>query len=344
MSSSAFNFFLPAELNASVPPERRGIRRDHVRMMVIDRKTGSTNHTNFFQLIQFLNKGDLVVLNSSRTIPAQLKADWYRGNIMLGKQIVIRLACRKNESSWDVIVLEKGVKVGDKFLFSPVLNATVVGIRHPFFSLSFSLAGTPLYEQIYKIGEPIRYEYIQHPWGLDYYQTVFASFPGSVEMPSAGRAFSWEMIKRLSKKEIQVSFITHHTGLSFLTADSGYLAPEKNVEEYSISQACVDAIEKAKRSGNRVIAVGTTVVRALETVAHEQRGLQAKHGYTNLYIRSGFPLKVVDGLITGFHEPEASHLELLSALIEPQLLIKAYQEAIKERYLWHEFGDVNLIL
>jgi S-adenosylmethionine:tRNA ribosyltransferase-isomerase len=210
----------------------------------------------------------------------------------------------------------------------------------PLKTILFSKKGTDLFNSIYAIGEPVRYEYIHNKWGLDYYQTVFASHPGSVEMPSAGRAFSWELLFALQRKGIELDFIQLHTGLSYMLDDELETSPADNYEEYHLSEKTIEKIRKTKASGGRVIAVGTTVVRALESAGITG----ALNGITNLYINQNFELKMVDGIITGLHEPKASHLDMLTAFVPHNLLWNAYQEAIGERYLWHEFGDMNLIL
>jgi S-adenosylmethionine:tRNA ribosyltransferase-isomerase len=201
-----------------------------------------------------------------------------------------------------------------------------------------------LYEQIYQLGEPVRYEYIRQPWSLDYYQTVYATVPGSVEMPSAGRAFSWELLLKLQNSGVQIVYVQLHTGLSYLLKDECQQSPEQNFEEYLVPADTVRAIHDAKARGNKIIAVGTTVVRALETSVNELGELSPGTGWTNLHIHANYPLRVVDALLTGFHEPEASHLDLLSAFIDRHLLSNAYKQAVDHRYLWHEFGDMNLII
>jgi S-adenosylmethionine:tRNA ribosyltransferase-isomerase len=344
MSVAAMKFSLPEELNAKMPPERRGIRRDYVRMMVLDKNNGETNHTQFYKLDQYLKKGDLIILNASRTVPAVLK-----GTLDLGrtnKQIEIRLAHRKSENIWEALVVGEAIPVGERIRFTSTLTATVTNSHQevPFVTLEFNLCCSNLYNQIYLIGQPIRYEYIEQPWDLDYYQTVFATTPGSVEMPSAGRAFSWELLFRLQKKGVNIAYIQLHTGLSYLLDDKWHLGPRENFEEYHVPGETVDAIEKAKRDGGRVIAVGTTVVRTLETIFSEYGKMKSQSGWTNLYIQANTKLQVVDGLITGLHEPEASHLDLLSAFVDQSFLYSAYKEAIDRKYLWHEFGDMNLIL
>lgn len=342
MGATAFDFYLPSELNASHPPERRGIRRDHVRMMVLDKKTGFVSHDNFFRLADYLNPGDLIVMNNSRTVPAILNASLYRHTKRIHKQVEIRLARRRNEETWDALIVTDDVQLGDILQFSSDLSAVVMDIKKdsPLKTISFSKKGTELFNCIYAIGEPVRYEYIHNKWGLDYYQTVFASHPGSVEMPSAGRAFSWELLFHLQRKGIELDFIQLHTGLSYLLDDELETSPTDNYEEYHLSENTIEKIRKTKASGGRVIAVGTTVVRALESAGITG----ALNGVTNLYINQNFRLKMIDGIITGLHEPKASHLDMLTAFVPQHLLWNAYEEAIAQRYLWHEFGDMNLIL
>ncbi|MEH7383145.1 S-adenosylmethionine:tRNA ribosyltransferase-isomerase [Bacillus sp. JJ1533] len=342
MVAKALDFYLPDQLNASHPPEKRGIRRDYVRMMVLERGSGNIRHDRFFHLPHYLQAGDLVILNNSRTIPAVLHAEWQRNNIQLATMAEIRLARRLNEDSWEALIVEKYANIGDQFIFSSDLSATVINEKKnsPLKILKFTKKGSDLFNMIYALGEPVRYEYIDQPWGLDYYQTVFASHPGSVEMPSAGRAFSWELLFTLMRCGIQIEFIQLHTGLSYLLDDKWHQKPEENVEEYHIPEKTMQRIMQTKAAGKRVIAVGTTVVRALESAG----AFGNLSGLTNLYIHHQFPLKITDGIITGFHEPKASHLDMLSAFISEQHLLSAYDQAIDARYLWHEFGDMNLII
>ncbi|WP_127584783.1 S-adenosylmethionine:tRNA ribosyltransferase-isomerase [Paenibacillus koleovorans] len=354
MDARLAHFELPDALNATMPPERREIRRDHVRMMVLDRLTGQTTHARFYELERFLRAGDLLVLNSSRTIPAILYGAWERGGIELQKRVELRLARRVDEESWDVLPVVTGgsrsVAPGDTFRIKPSLVATAAecvgeGFCSPLLvRIVFSCSGTELMDQIYALGEPIRYEYIKQPWELDYYQTVYASTPGSVEMPSAGRAFSWELLFKLQRRGVQIAYVELHTGLSYWLEEGGHPAPEVNYEKYVVPAEAVEQIRETRKLGGRVVAVGTTVVRALESAVGEDGVLLEGAGWTNLFIDRTRPLRVTDGLITGFHEPEASHLDMLSAFIDPELLGEAYQEAIAQGYLWHEFGDMNLIL
>jgi S-adenosylmethionine:tRNA ribosyltransferase-isomerase len=195
-------------------------------------------------------------------------------------------------------------------------------------------------------GYPIRYAYVTHPWPIDYYQTVYASKPpglvdywGSAEMPSAGRAFTPEIITRLVARGVQVLPLTLHTGVSSIS--TGDLP---HAEFYSIPPVTADGVNHARARGNRVISVGTTSVRALETVADIQGKVHPGNGWTNLVITPERGLRIVDGLLTGFHEPGATHLAMLEALAGADHVSLAYCEALEMKYLWHEFGDLHLLL
>ncbi|TCP21053.1 S-adenosylmethionine:tRNA ribosyltransferase-isomerase [Scopulibacillus darangshiensis] len=342
METELIDFHLPAELEAAKPAERRGLRRDHVNLMVLDRETGDTVDDIFFHLDRYLNPGDLIVLNNSRTIPAVLHAQ----KAGVANRVEIRLAQRKDSSRWEALIRDSSVNVGDHYVFSNSLKAEVIDTdpEKPLATLKFSKEGTPLLNDIYELGEPVRYEYILEPWGLDNYQTVFASVPGSVEMPSAGRAFTWELLNKLKDKGAGIAYLQLHTGLTYMLDDKWHQHPSENLEYYEIPAATAKAVNETKRRGGKVIAVGTTVVRALETVASKFGYLKADKGWSDLFIHKDFPLQISDGLVTGFHEPKTTHLALLSAFIDSDKLTKSYQRAIQKGYLWHEFGDINLIL
>jgi S-adenosylmethionine:tRNA ribosyltransferase-isomerase len=347
--AEAFKFQLPDELSAKEPPERRGIGRDQVRLMAIDRSTHSVVHSQFDQLANFLCAGDLLVFNSSRTLPAALA-----GRVeQIGQTIEVRLAERLPDNSW--LLLQKSeAAVGDEpyvgmnVEFGEGLNCRLLerDQRIPrLWKLSFSESGTRLLDLIYRVGQPVRYNYLSAPWQLDYYQNVYATEPGSAEMPSAGRAFTWRLLFALRRVGVDAAYLTLHAGLSSYMderLDRLRLASE---EEYSIPEATASKIRSARSRGGRIVAVGTTVVRALESIVTVGRGeLQAYHGYTSLRVTAAHKLRVVDGLLTGLHEPQASHLDLLCAFLPADVVRTAYQEAISRNYLWHEFGDLNLIL
>jgi S-adenosylmethionine:tRNA ribosyltransferase-isomerase len=350
---SPFSFTLSMELVAKEPPERRGIARDAVRLMVIDRSEYRIYHTHFYEIGKFLLPGDLMVFNASRTIPASLV-----GYVQpAGPLIEVRLAEHLADGSWLALLrcqqgdnpFSCGTSKGIQIEFAQGLVATVYNQDERIqrlWKIGFSKSSNELLESIYRIGQPIRYEYVSEPWDLDYYQTIYATNPGSAEMPSAGRPFTWKLLFDLKRNGIKMAYISLHTGLS------SYIDPDldqrriASEEEYFISSKAAEQINKTHEIGGRVIAVGTTVVRALETAAlYSNKGnVKALHSYTRLHIDANHRLKVVDGLLTGLHEPEASHLDLLTAFLPAERIHQAYEEAIQRKYLWHEFGDMNLIL
>ena len=347
--SAPFSFTLPDELSAKEPPERRGLARDQVRLLVIARNSGAVEHAKFEQLSEFLRKGDLLVFNSSRTLPASLEACCSHGPCLQ-----VRLAQHLPDDTWLALLVCKagdpfgcGLRAGMKLEFTSELKGEVFerDSRIPrLWKIRFSKTGTDLIDLIYRIGEPVRYEYVSAPWDLDYYQTVYAKEPGSAEMPSAGRAFTWKSLFALRNHGIDFAYLVLHTGLSSYLDDELDRAHPASEEEYFLSESAAGKINATRERGGRVIAVGTTVVRALESIANRKGQVKSAHGYTRLHIAAGHRLKIVDGLLTGLHEPEASHLDLLSAFISAEKIHAAYNEAIKQRYLWHEFGDLNLII
>lgn len=348
--SAPFSFILPEELSAKEPPERRGLGRDKVRLLVIDRGSGAVQHAEFEQLAEFLRKGDLLVFNSSRTLPASLEA-CCSGH---GPCLQVRLAQHLPDDTWLALLVCKagdpfgcGLRAGMQLEFSQELTGEVFDrdARIPrLWKIRFSKTGTELIDLIYRIGQPVRYEYVSAPWDLDYYQTVYAKEPGSAEMPSAGRAFTWRALFELRRRGIDFAYLVLHTGLSSYLDDELDRAHLASEEEYFLSEAAAEKINATRARGGRVIAVGTTVVRALESIAEADGRVQPAHAYTRLHIAGRHELKTVDGLLTGLHEPEASHLDLLSAFVPAEKIHAAYNGAIQQRYLWHEFGDLNLII
>jgi S-adenosylmethionine:tRNA ribosyltransferase-isomerase len=348
--TAPFAFVLPPDLQAREPPERRGIARDHVRLMVTDRRTGRVEHTRFDRLGDYLRAGDLLVFNSSRTLPALLDGQVPEG----GPTVEVRLAEHLPDDSWLALLLCRagapfacGLREGLRIDFGRGLTATVHGRdrRIPrLWRVRFSHTGGELIDLLYRLGRPIRYEYVSRPWGLDYYQTVYAREPGSAEMPSAGRAFTWRLLFGLQRRGVEAAHIVLHTGLSSYLDDELDALHPASEEEYLVSATAAEKINRARAAGRRVIAMGTTVVRALESAAGKDRRVRAGHGYTRLHITAGHALRAVDGLLTGLHEPEASHLDLLASFLPAEQVRAAYEEAVRLGYLWHEFGDLNLIV
>jgi S-adenosylmethionine:tRNA ribosyltransferase-isomerase len=344
-ASRLFQFALPTELEAHRPAEYRGLRRDQVRLLVLPRFEGSPIHTRFDDLGDYLAPGDLLVVNASRTLPALLQARDENGS-----PVEVRLAHRRTEDRWDVLLLEGRKHIGHRGMkldFGQGLSATLIAPRSdlPFlWETQFDPCCMPLIDLIYRLGEPVRYSYVDEVLPLDAYQTVYAREPGSVEMPSAGRPLTWELLFKLRRMGVGLASLSLHTGLSS-TRDDALDASRPNFdEEYQISEAAAEAVNQTHANGGRVIAVGTTVVRALETAAAPDGRVSAEQGWTHLRVTRAFTLRAVDALLTGMHEPQSSHLDLLAAFVKPTRLQAAYVEAIRLGYLWHEFGDMNLII
>ncbi len=332
---------LPAHLRASLPPELRGIRRDRVRLLVVDRGAGRVEHRRFDDLLTLLGPGDLLVVNSSRTLPAAVPA--VRAN---GTRVQLRACVRRNDS-WDV--LSVGIEAphanlpltpGETLRAGGAPLGRVVGRRIdiPFLWRIDLAPGTGI-NTIASLGEPIRYSYVPTPVALDRYQTVYATRPGSAEPPSAGRPFSWELLLALGDRGVGLADVVLHTGLSSYQDDEFDLEHRLYEEWFEVDDEAVAQVARARR----VVAVGTTVVRALET-AGESGPLRAARGWTDLRISPTTAIRHADAMITGLHEPQASHWELLEAFVDAPLLRRAYDEARERGYLWHEFGDAMLIL
>ena len=342
---SALAFELPRALEATAPPEARGLDRDAVALMVADRDTGAITHTRFDRLPARLTPGDLVVVNVSATLPAAVAAR--RGD---GTPVRVHFATRAPEldQSWRVVELrspdgsqpQRG-RAGTRLVLDGGAGLELVA---PYASGSRLLlarfeGAAGVEEYLARHGQPIRYGYVEHPWPLDAYQNVYAITPGSAEMPSAGRPLTAQLIAELTSGGVIVAPITLHTGVS---------SPERHEppvpEQYSVPAPTARVVNMTRRAGGRVIAIGTTVVRALETVARPDGRVVAGAGWTGLVIGPDRGLRAVDGLVTGWHEPQASHLQMLGAIAGEELLRRSYDAALEHGYLWHEFGDSHLII
>ena len=348
MHAPVLDFDLPPELEASSPPEERGLRRDEVRLLVARRRDGAVEHRRFADLAEVLVAGDVLVVNTSATLPAALD-----GETAAGRPAELHLSTRRPDGRW-VVELRRP---GDGAASQPWLDApagTAVHLRGG----GVAVLGRParpglpvrLWEaeltlptslEVYLAvhGRPIRYGYVPRDWPISAYQTVFADQPGSAEMPSAARPFSAELVTRLVGRGVSFAPFVLHTGVSSPEAHEPPVA-----EWYGVGAETAMRVNAARASGHRVIAVGTTAVRALETVAGDDGVARAGQGWTELVVTPGRRLRVVDGLITGWHEPRASHLAMLEAVAGRALLETSYRTALEEGYLWHEFGDSHLIL
>jgi S-adenosylmethionine:tRNA ribosyltransferase-isomerase len=332
---------LPPALRAARPPELRGVRRDHVRLMVVDRAAGTVRHTRFDRLGEELGPGDLLAVNTSRVVPAAvpaLRAD--------GRGVQLR-PCVRRPGEWDALA----VQPGPPFENVPLTPGETLRVGDAAIRVLGRRADIPLLwrlrldreddlDLIERHGEPVRYSYVPEPVPLSHYQTVYAARPGSAESPSAGLPLTWRLLGELRAAGVELAEIVLHTGLSSFQ-DDAYDAEHHLFEEwFEVGPEAAEAVARARR----VVAVGTTVVRALESAAADRGIVWPVRGWTRLAIGPARPPRVVDGLLTGLHEPEASHFDLLRAFVPLPLLRRAYVEAIERRYLWHEFGDAALIL
>lgn len=376
-SFSLDSFVLPAELEAVAPPEADGRGRDRgdVKLLTSWRREGRIAHGRFAALVDHLDPGDLLVVNDSTTVaaavPAVLPASGgdpgsssSSSSSAKEEALEIHLSTELPGGAWAVEVrrpagnhslplvralagttLELSAG-GRAHILAPYPAAPAAGggvDRHGrrtsrlWYATLELPSGLPTY--LARHGRPIRYSYVQGDWPLSSYQTVFGTRPGSAEMPSASRPFTAELVTRLVAKGVGISPLTLHTGVSSLEKHEPPFA-----ERYRVPASTASAVNRVHHDGGRVVAGGTTVVRALETVADEQGTAHPGEGWTELVISPSRPVRVVDGLLTGWHEPEASHLLMLEAITGRATLEHSYAEALAGGYRWHEFGDSNLIL
>ena len=331
----------PMRREAHEPPEARGLTRDAVRMLVAtgDRLTDARAR----DLPDHLRAGDIVVVNTSATLPAALAAQ--RAD---GTPLRLHLSTRAGgERRWVVELRAggerfSGARAGERLALPGGARATLLAPYLPGARLwlaELDTGWTPLLDYLGRHGAPIRYGYMTCAWPLADYQTVFATHPGSAEMPSAGRPFTPELVSALAARGIAIARVTLHTGVSSQEAgESPY--PER----FAVSRSAARAINAARARGGRVIAVGTTVVRALETVARPDGTVARGAGWTRHVVTPEGGVRSIDGLLTGWHEPEATHLLMLEAVGGRALVEDSYRAALERGYLWHEFGDVHLLL
>jgi S-adenosylmethionine:tRNA ribosyltransferase-isomerase len=343
MSAPAFE--LQPDLEAHEPPEARGLPRDGVRLLVASRAEGSIGHHVFSDLPDLLAPGDVLVINLSATIPAAIPARRSGGT-----RIRVHFATRAPhlEDDWRVVEIRSAdgsrparLAAGERLQLRGGASLDLVA---PYASgqrlmLARFCCALLVDEYLERHGEPIRYSHVRGRWRLDAYQNVYAISPGSAEMPSAGRPFTRELISRLVARDIAVAPITLHAGVSSPESHEPPFPEWFEVPEHTVRTIC-----DARKRGGRVIAVGTTVVRALESAATADGCPCARSGWTGLVVTPECGVRAIDGLITGWHDPQASHLMMLEAVAGPELLQASYAAAVDAGYLWHEFGDSHLIL
>jgi S-adenosylmethionine:tRNA ribosyltransferase-isomerase len=351
---SVMDFVLPPELEASEPPEARGLARDEVRLMVSYRSDNRIVHTQFRALADFLRAGDVLVINTSGTMNAALKAT--RAD---GMPLELHLSTHLPADLWSVemrlpdgastkpfyeaeagetLSLPGGATATLLTPYNPAERNTTASHHTRLWIATLSLP-YPLNDYLADSGFPIRYSYVRRGWPNSYYQTVYVIETGSAEMPSAGRAFTPELITRLVATGVQIVPLLLHTGVASL---EDHELPYE--EFYRVPPETARAINAARAEGRRIVAVGTTVVRALETVTGEDAITHPGEGWTSVIVTPQRGIRSVNAMLTGLHEPHASHLAMLEALAGREHLRVTYDEALANGYLWHEFGDLHLIL
>jgi S-adenosylmethionine:tRNA ribosyltransferase-isomerase len=333
-------------VEAEEPPEARGLRRDGIRLLIA-RGHRDLEHTRFQQLPEWLTAGDLLVVNTSATLPAAVPA-----TDTSGRAVIVHFSTRMPGDLW-LIELRRPVDglapaPWDGSAVGPVLSlpgGATAELLAPWTAGESRLwyaslvLHEPFHAWLHRHGHPIRYAYVPREWPLAAYQTVFAREPGSAEMPSAARPFTPDVVTELVARGIELAPLVLHTGVSSAEAHE---APYP--ERYAVPLTTARRVNECRAAGGRVIAVGTTVVRALETVVDASGTVHPGEGWTEVVVTPERGARAVDGLITGWHDPEASHLQLLEAVSGPELVARSYEAAGAAGYRWHEFGDSHLLL
>ncbi len=339
MKTSDFYFDLPEAQIAQVPLEDRTTSR----LMVLDKVTGETKHQHFYDILDYLQEGDCLVLNNTRVIPARLF-----GARPSGGKVEFLLLTRKDEKRWEVLVKPgKKAKIGDQIIFGEgLLTATVEEIIEDGKRIvSFEYEG--IFEEVLdQLGEMPLPPYIHEKLeDRERYQTVYSKNEGSAAAPTAGLHFTRELLAQIEAKGVKIAYVTLHVGLGTFrpVKVEDVLEHEMHSEFYIIEEADAKIINETKAQGGRIISVGTTSTRTLESNADEKGMIKAGSGWTNIFIYPGYTFKCIDALITNFHLPESTLIMLVSALAGKEHVLAAYNEAVKEGYRFFSFGDAMFI-
>jgi len=339
MNLEDFNYDLPEECIAQTPLEKR----DNSKLLILNRITGEISHKHFDDIINELNRGDVLVLNNTKVIPARLIGSKLETNAVIELLLLKDLG----DNKWECLSRPaKRLKIGTIIKFSDKLEAEVTqkfdeGIVH----VKLIYKGI-LMEILDELGEMPLPPYIHEKLNdKDRYQTVYAKVLGSAAAPTAGLHFTNELLEKLKEKGIEILFVTLHVGLgTFRPVEvENVLEHHMHSEYYEMSEETADKLNLAKKENRRIIAVGTTSTRVLETIAHKYNGFKACSGNTDIFIYPGFEFKAIDGLITNFHLPKSTLLMLVSALSSREYILNAYNEAIKNDYRFFSFGDAMFI-
>lgn len=340
LKTSDFYYDLPEELIAQVPLENR----THSRLMVLDKESGNIEHKHFYDIVDYLNAGDCIVINDTKVLPARL----FGAKKDTEAVIELLLLKRVEDKKWETLVKPgKKAKLGTEIIFKEgLLEGKIVDVLDTGNRIiEFKYEG--IFEEILdQLGEMPLPPYIHEKLeDKDRYQTVYASHPGSAAAPTAGLHFTNEIIKVLEDKGVNIAKLTLHVGLgTFRPVKAEYITEHKmHSEYYELTEEAAEKINLAKDNGKKVISVGTTSTRTLETISDDNGHVKASSGWTDIFIYPGYNFKLVDGLITNFHLPESTLIMLVSTLAGKENTMNAYKEAVKEKYRFFSFGDAMFI-
>lgn len=339
MKTSDFYYDLPKDLIAQTPVEPR----DSSRLMVINRKTGGVEHKHFYDIIDYLNKGDCLILNDSRVLPARIF-----GTRSTGAKVEFLLLKQVKNNIWECIVKPgKKAREGSEFTFSDIMKCKVNEVLENGNRIVEFFCEENFFSSLDKIGQMPLPPYITEKLeDKERYQTVYSRELGSAAAPTAGLHFTPELLKRIEEKGIKIGYVTLHVGLgTFRPVKVDDVTQHKmHSEHYEVPQETAELIKQTKENGGRVIAVGTTSCRTLESVATENNGeITPCEGFTEIFIYPGYKFKILDGLITNFHLPESTLIMLVSAFADYDTIMKSYEIAVKEKYRFFSFGDAMAI-
>jgi len=346
MDISLFDYRLPKELIAqeSIEP------RDHSRLLILDRKSKGIEHKKFYEILDYLSSNDVLVFNNSKVVPARLYGKKIPG---YGKAEILLIRPKDKEVfdfiSWPkqwVIIGKPELKQGQIIEFSESLKGEIKEVLNYERIISFNLEGDDLKQEILSLGQFPLPPYITNPTKRSFskYQTIYAEKEGSIAAPTAGFHFTKDLLKKIKEKGIDTQFVTLHVGLgTFLSVKTQEIEKHQmHSELFELSEDTAKILNEAKSKGKRIIAVGTTAARVLESCANKTQ-LEAGQGWTNLFIYPGYKFKFIDSLITNFHLPKSTLLMLVSTFAGRDLILKAYQEAIAKKYRFFSFGDAMFI-
>ena len=340
MKTSDFYYYLPEELIAQTPVEPR----DSSRLLVMDRKSGALEHKHFYDILDYLKKGDCLILNDSRVLPARI----YGVKEGTGANVEFLLLKHIESKRWEALAKPgKKAKQGTKFVFGDgIMSCTVADVTEDGNRIiDFECEGN-FYEALDKLGQMPLPPYIHEKLkDRERYQTVYSRELGSAAAPTAGLHFTKELLKKAEEKGVRIGFVTLHVGLGTFrpVKVDDVTAHKMHSEHYELPEETARLINETKKNGGRVISVGTTSCRTLETVAKKEGCIKASEGWTDIFIYPGFKFEVLDGLITNFHLPESTLIMLVSAFAGFDNVMNAYKIAVEERYRFFSFGDAMLI-